>query len=158
MRAGCGMDRVAFMEEVWTVVQCYLMQEILDELDECEGRMTESLIDSALDENETNSPINIMHQESNEKVVYLCRTRKGTIRLRRSCSKRFRDSSQVFVRSFKFISLVLSCLRCYNFRICILFYNTFACLGVASSKEVSVDFLQGIFVSWLPKLGHVCDT
>ena len=68
------------MEEVWTVVKCYLMQEILDELDECEGRMTELLIDSALDENETNSPIIIMHQESNEKVVYLCRTRKGTIR------------------------------------------------------------------------------
>ena len=37
-------------------------------------------IDSALDENETNSPINIMHQESNEEVVYLSRTRKGTIR------------------------------------------------------------------------------
>ena len=68
------------MEEIWTVVQCYLMQEILDELDECEGRMTELLIYSALDENETNSPVNIMHQESIEKVVYLCRTRKGTIR------------------------------------------------------------------------------
>ena len=37
-------------------------------------------IDSALDENETNSPINIMHQESNEEVVYLCRNRKGKIR------------------------------------------------------------------------------
>ena len=37
-------------------------------------------IDSALDENETNSPINIMHQESNEEVVYLSRTRKETIR------------------------------------------------------------------------------
>ena len=46
---GCGMDRGAFMEGVWTVVQCYgtqsmlktcfyrpLMREILDKLDECE--------------------------------------------------------------------------------------------------------------------------
>ena len=37
-------------------------------------------IDPALDENETNTPINIMHQESNEEGVYLCRNRKGTIR------------------------------------------------------------------------------
>ena len=48
-RTGCRMDRVAFMEEVWTVVQSYgtqsilklglnrpLMREILNKLDECE--------------------------------------------------------------------------------------------------------------------------
>ena len=56
------LDRVAFMEEVWTVVQCYATQsmlktrlnrsplrEFLDKLDECEGRMSELLIDSATD-------------------------------------------------------------------------------------------------------------
>ena len=49
-RTGCRMDRVAFMEEVWAVVQSYgtqsilkiglnrpLMREVLDKLDECEG-------------------------------------------------------------------------------------------------------------------------
>ena len=47
-RTGCNMDRVAFTEEVWTVVQSYrtqsilkislnrpLMMEVLDKLDEC---------------------------------------------------------------------------------------------------------------------------
>ena len=65
------MDRYDFIEEVWPVVQCYgtqpmlktglsrpLLREILDKLDECEGRIGEVLIDSASDENETNSPIN----------------------------------------------------------------------------------------------------
>ena len=65
----CYMDRVAFMEEVWTVVQCYgtqsvfktglnrpLMQEILDKLDECEGGLSELLIDSASEEIEVNLP------------------------------------------------------------------------------------------------------
>ena len=28
-RAGCGMNRVAFMEEVWTVVRCYGIQSML---------------------------------------------------------------------------------------------------------------------------------
>ena len=28
-QTGCGMDRVAFMEEVWTVVQCYGTQSAL---------------------------------------------------------------------------------------------------------------------------------
>ena len=49
-RTGSGMDRVAFREEFWRVVQCFgtqsmlktilnipLMQEIYDKLDECEG-------------------------------------------------------------------------------------------------------------------------
>ena len=55
------MDRVAFMEEVWKVVQSYgtqsilktglnrpLMREVLDKLDECEGRLGEILINSAM--------------------------------------------------------------------------------------------------------------
>ena len=50
-RTGCSMDRVAFMEELYAVVQIYgtqsmlktglnkpLMREILDKLDECERR------------------------------------------------------------------------------------------------------------------------
>ena len=58
-RTGCRMDRVAFMEEVWTVVQSYgtqsilkldlnrpVMREVLDKLDECERRFGEFLIDS----------------------------------------------------------------------------------------------------------------
>ena len=69
-RTGCNMDRVVFMEEVWTVVQRYgtqsmlktglnrpLMREILDKLDGCEGRLSKFLIDLATDEQEVNSPI-----------------------------------------------------------------------------------------------------
>ena len=57
-RTGCKLDRVAFMEEVWTVVQSYgtqsilkvglnrpLMREVLDKLDECKGRLSELLIE-----------------------------------------------------------------------------------------------------------------
>ena len=92
-RTGCRLDRVAFMEEVWTVVQSYgtqsilkvglhrpLMREVLDKLDECEGRLSELLIDSAIDESEANSPIKMKPQEDKEEVVYLSRTRKGTMR------------------------------------------------------------------------------
>ena len=92
-RAGCKLDRVAFMEEVWTVVQSYgtqsilkvglnrpLMREVLDKLDECEGRLSELLIDSATDESEANSPIKMTPQEDKGEVVYLSRTRKGTMR------------------------------------------------------------------------------
>ena len=74
-RTGCKLDKVAFMEEVWTVVQSYgtqsilkvgldrpLMREILDKLDECEGRLSELLIDSATDESEVNSPIKMTPQ------------------------------------------------------------------------------------------------
>ena len=59
-RTGCKLDRVAFIEEVWTVVQSYgtqyilktglnqpLIREVLDKLDDCEGRLSELLIDSA---------------------------------------------------------------------------------------------------------------
>ena len=86
------MDKIAFMEEVWTVVQSYgtqsvlkiglnrpLMREVLDKLDECERRLSELLIDSATDESEANSPIKITPQEDKEVVVYLS-TRKGTMR------------------------------------------------------------------------------
>ena len=92
-RIGCNMDRVAFMEAVWTVVQCYvtqsrlktgltrpLMREILDNLDECEGRLSELLIDSATDESRVNSPIKAAQQEGRNDVVYLSRIRKGTMR------------------------------------------------------------------------------
>ena len=40
-----------------------LMREILDKLDECEGRLSELLIDSATDESEVNSPIKAALQE-----------------------------------------------------------------------------------------------
>ena len=81
------------MEEIWTVVQSYgthsilkvglnrpLMWEVLDKLDECEGRLSELLIDSATDESELNSPIKMTPQEDKGEVVYLSRTRKGTMR------------------------------------------------------------------------------
>ena len=87
------MDRVAVMEEVWTVVQSYgtqsilkvglnrpLMREVLDKLDEYEERLSELLIDSATDECEANSPIKMTPQEDKEEVIYLSRTRKGTKR------------------------------------------------------------------------------
>ena len=92
---GCKLDRVAFMEEVWTVVQSYgtqsilktglnrpLMREIFDKLDECEGRLSELLIDSATDESEANSPIKMTPQDDKGEVVYLSKTRKGTMRSR----------------------------------------------------------------------------
>ena len=92
-RTGCKLDKVAFMEEVWTVVQSYgtqsilkvgfnrpLMREVLDKLDECEGRLSELLIDSATDESEVNSPIKMTPQEGKGVVVYLSRTRKRTMR------------------------------------------------------------------------------
>ena len=81
------------MEEVWTVVQSYgtqsmlkvglnrpLMREFLDKLDECEGRLSELLIDSATDESEANSPIKMIPQVDKGEVVYLSRTRNGTMR------------------------------------------------------------------------------
>ena len=92
-RTGCRLDRVAFMEEVWTVVKTYgtqsmlkvglnrpLMREVLDKLDECEGRLSELLIDSVTDESEANSPIKMIPQDDKGEVVYLSRTRKGTMR------------------------------------------------------------------------------
>ena len=37
------------------------------------------LIDSASDENETNSPIKATQKENNEEMIYLSKTRKGTM-------------------------------------------------------------------------------
>ena len=92
-RTGCRLDRVTFMEEVWTVVQSYgtqsilktdlnrsLMREVLDKLDECEGRLSELLIDSATDESEAYSPIKMTPQDDKREVAYLSRTRRGTMR------------------------------------------------------------------------------
>ena len=56
------------------------MREVLDKLDECEGRLSELLIDSATDECEPNSPIKMTTQEDKGEIVYLSRTRKGTMR------------------------------------------------------------------------------
>ena len=91
-KTACRMDRVAFLEEVWTVVQCYnihsmlktglnrpLMREILDNVDECERRLSELLIDLATDEKEVSSLIKATQQEGNNDVVYLSRTRTGTM-------------------------------------------------------------------------------
>ena len=90
-RTGCRLDRVAFIEDGWTVLQNYgtqsvlkiglnrpLMREVLDKLDECEGRLSELLIDSATDESESNSPIKMTPQEV--KGEDLSRTRKRTMR------------------------------------------------------------------------------
>ena len=92
-RTGCRMDRVAFMEGVWTIVQSYrtqsilkidlnrpLMREVLDKLDKCEWRLSELLVDSATDESEANSPIKMTPQEDRGEVAYLSRTRKVTMR------------------------------------------------------------------------------
>ena len=57
-----------------------LMREVLDKLDECEGRLSELLIDSATDEIEANSPIKMTPQDDKGEVVYLSRTRRGTMR------------------------------------------------------------------------------
>ena len=56
------------------------MREVPDKLDECEGRLSELLIDSATDESEANSPIKMTPQEDKGEVVYLSRTRKGAMR------------------------------------------------------------------------------
>ena len=83
-RTGCKLDRVVFMEEIWTVVQSYgtqsilktglnqpLRREVLDKLDDGEGRLSELLIDSATDESEANSPIKMTPQDDKGEVVYL---------------------------------------------------------------------------------------
>ena len=57
-----------------------LMREVLDKIDECEGRLSELLIESATDESEANSPIKMTPQEDKGEVVYLSKTRKGIMR------------------------------------------------------------------------------
>ena len=64
-----------------------LIPEILDKLDECEGGMSELLIDSATDESEVNSPIKATQQEGSEEVGYLSKTRKGTMRSKMAIDK-----------------------------------------------------------------------
>ena len=54
-----------------------LMREVLVKLDECEGRLSELLIDSATDESEANSPIKMTPQDDKGEVVYLSRTGEG---------------------------------------------------------------------------------
>ena len=48
--------------------------------DECEWRLSELLIDTATDESEAISAIKTTPQEGKEEVMYLSRTRKGTMR------------------------------------------------------------------------------
>ena len=99
-RTGCNMDRVASMEDFWTVVQCYgtqsmlktglnrpLRQEAIDKLDECEEGLSELLIDLATDESEISSPIKTTQQEGSKKNLYLSRTRKVTMRLKMMIDK-----------------------------------------------------------------------
>ena len=62
-------------------------QQTLDKLDECEGRLSKLLIDSATDESEANSPIRAAQQEGSNEVVYLSRTRKGTMRSKKVIDK-----------------------------------------------------------------------
>ena len=57
-----------------------LMREVLNNLDECERRLSELLIDLATDEKEVNSLIKATQQEGNNDVVYLSRTQTGTMR------------------------------------------------------------------------------
>ena len=56
------------------------MREVLGKLDEWEGRLSELLIDSATDESEANSPIKMTPQYDKGEVVFLSRTRKGSMR------------------------------------------------------------------------------
>ena len=57
-----------------------LMQEVHDKLDECDGRLSELLINWATGESEANSLIKMTPQEDKGEVVYLSRARKGTMR------------------------------------------------------------------------------
>ena len=53
-----------------------LMREVLDKFDECEGRLSELLIDSATDESEANSPIKMTPQDDEGEVVYLSKNQE----------------------------------------------------------------------------------
>ena len=106
---GCGMIRVVFMEEVWRVVQCYgsthslmktglnrpLLQEIRENLDDCEG-LSELLNDSATDENETTSPIKVTRQESitNWFIRTCCKKRENA---KRKVAKRGKAFTNWFI-------------------------------------------------------------
>ena len=64
-----------------------LMREILDKLVECEGRLSELLIDAVTNESEVNSPKKPLQQEGSNEVLYLSRNRKDTIRSKRVIDK-----------------------------------------------------------------------
>ena len=64
-----------------------LMREILDKLVECEGRLSELLIDAVTNESEVMSPIKPSQQEGSNEILYLSRNRKDTIRLKRVIDK-----------------------------------------------------------------------
>ena len=64
-----------------------LMREVLDKLVECEGRLSELLIDAVTNESEVNSPIKLSQQEGSNEVLYLSRNRKDTIRSKRVIDK-----------------------------------------------------------------------
>ena len=55
------------------------MHEILEKLDDCERRLSELLIESATNDSEANSPIKPVYPENSDEIVYMSRTRKGTI-------------------------------------------------------------------------------
>ena len=79
----CGSelrDPVYFEDRSQNVKNRKLMREVLDKLDECDGRLSELLIVSATDKSEANSPIKMTPQEDKEEAVYLSRIRKGTMR------------------------------------------------------------------------------
>ena len=56
------------------------MREVLDKLDECEGRLSKLLTGSATDESEANYPMKTTPQEGKEEVVFPSRNRKGMMR------------------------------------------------------------------------------
>ena len=57
-----------------------LLRQVLDKVDEFEGKLSELLIDSATDVSEANSPIKMTPQEDKGEVVYLSKARKGMMR------------------------------------------------------------------------------
>ena len=80
---GRGLDCSSELQSILKIgLNRPLMREVLDKLNECEGRLSELLIDSATDESEANSPIKTTPQEGKEEVVHLSRTRKGAMRLK----------------------------------------------------------------------------
>ena len=76
-----------------------MKREVPDKLDECEGRLSELLIDSATDESEANSPIKMTPQDDKGEVGYLSRTRRGTMRSKLVIDKRCRGSRKTKVDS-----------------------------------------------------------
>ena len=80
-----------------------LIPEILEKADDCEGRLSELLIDSATDESKTNYLIKPTYQQNSYEIVYLSRTRKGTMRskmlTKRTKYKKIKMGSKVMGRN-----------------------------------------------------------